>query len=472
MWEKRTQLDARCANIKTSVDPYSGEVRMLPIGKCSRIGIAGLLAACTAACGSSDEGTEPVPGEGCAANEVLEGGECVLDPYRHEPADQLDTDNVVLGNPDDPLQLIALPAPPKSGFRLVMEPRFADPGDEFEECHSWPIPNLNNTWVYTAELHTSPGLHHANLYALKIDETEGAQPYPKCRGRADVTIFGQINTILSGADTSDLFIPNVLFANSTQVLNTERYALPDGYAYEVGGGLEVMTDVHIQNTTPDRLRVEAAWDFYTMPLDLVTHPSGIFVYFWLDFLLPPRGSKTLTTTCNWAGGEVASIMPHTHQWATGFTAEFGSSMMDFGSNNGEEYNQPAHDGWMETLETPYSRKGTGLADSDIETYDPAIVTENMNAVRFSCEFDNTTDHDMCFGIGENEMCFLFGYTTPLEAQRTGIILAEGARCITFNPAWAGRRFNFDEWLQTETPDIQQKLGNGIFGSRGECPYQQ
>ncbi len=419
------------------------------------------------ACSSSDDSSDGPAGPACKKGQIEAEGQCILDPYRWEPAEQLDLDNVVAGNPDDAFVLLDLPPPPKSGFRLMMEPRVLEGGDEQERCHSWQLPDLTHRWIYTAELHSSPGMHHANLYGLKPDEVGGPQPSPGCRGRADGQIFGQLQVVFTGGDTSNLIAPTVLFANSTQVLGGERYGLAEGYAFKIEEGFEVMTDIHLQNTTPDELRVEAAWDFYTMPESEVVNPSKMFVYIFFDFLIPPRSQKTLTAECNWAGGEVAAIMPHTHQWATGFNVEFGTAKM-------RDYDDmPEIGGWENTLVKPYDRQGTGLSDSDIQTYDPPVNTDGADSVRFECHFDNTTDHDMCFGIGENEMCFLFGYTSPPEAQRVGVILTEGSSCLTLNPADAGKKtFDIGGWLDTQPPEAAAKIISDFTGGPETCPYQQ
>lgn len=46
--------------------------------------------------------------------------------------------------------------------------------------------------------------------------------------------------------------------------------------------------------------------------------------------------------------------------------------------------------------------------SDIKMYAPAIKLENGDQLRYERTFNNTTDHDVIYGIGENEMCVLFG----------------------------------------------------------------
>ncbi len=421
---------------------------------------AGILVLASA-CGSSDD--EGAKKSKCDPGHIEEGGECILDPYRFEPAERLDVDNEVRYFTGD-LTELDLPPPPKSGFRIVMEPQYVESGLDENRCQAWKVPDdLAHRWIYTAEMHASPGMHHANLYGLEISGRE-PQPYPKCRERADATIFGGFFTVLGGMDTSNVIVPLVLFANSTQVIGGERYALAPGYAYEIPENHEIMTDVHLQNTQPDTIRVEAAWDFYTMPKSEVTDPSVMFVWLFFDFLIPPRGKKTLTAECSWAGGDVAAIMPHTHQWATGFDTEFGHATP-------RAFDGAPVPGTFVSMDEPmkiYDRQGTGLADSDIQVYDPPVNTDATDVVKFQCHFENTTDHDMCFGIGENEMCFLFGYMSPPEKQRLGVIITENASCLTLNPADRGEKtFNVAQWAasQDHDPTVLQRLAK-LGGSSG------
>lgn len=397
------------------------------------------------ACGSTDGGDPadgepegPIEGASCGDGRIIDDGECVLDPFRYEPDERLDFDNVLYFG-DEPLTLLTdLPDPPKSGFRLVMVPQEVPPGFDSETgagdgyadvspCQAWPMPDVGNNWVYTASLHTTPGLHHANMYGMAVDPDQGAQPYPNCRASADSMVFGQIPRALSG-DVENTFVPAVLFANSTQVIgvNAEQYALAEGYAYELPAGIEIATDTHLQNTTPDSLHVEAAWDFYTMPVEAVTNPASMFVYIHFGFLIPPRSEKIVHGNCGWGGGDVLAIMPHTHQWATRFVTNFGTAPL---IDNAPDI---ALDSFITDV-TAYDRDGIGLIDSDVQVYDPALETTGMDSVQFQCHFNNTTDHEMRFGVGENEMCFLFGYQSPVEAQRIGLMTSEDGACVTLDP---------------------------------------
>ncbi len=379
------------------------------------------------------------------------------DPRRHEPSEPIDQDNVVsYGAAGGGLTAIPnVPEPPKSGFRLVMQPQDIESGFEsptgFQDltaCQSWQIPDIKNRWIYSAMIHVTPGMHHATLYGVPINTEFPSQPYPHCTGSADGFVFGRMFSQLQGTDATPI-VPKLLFASSTQVIGieAERFSFAEGYAYEIPTGYQVMADVHLQNTTPEAVHVEAAWDFFTMPVDLVTNPAAMFVFVMFNFVLPPRAQTSLRATCNWAGGEVLAIQPHTHQWATGFETSFGSSPLTTYANMVSPEVTDTGDHVFTPSVSPYDRQGTGLTDSDIELYDPPIGTDGMNAVQFQCHFNNTTDHDMCFGVAQNEMCFLFGYVSPPEAQRFGVSFGNrAAPCLTFDGGDKPDNFSLPDWM--------------------------
>lgn len=444
-----------------------------------KLGLLGAALA-LAACGSEsskDSGNSGAGGSGGGAGECPEGEllfdeKCRPDPFRHEPEEQLDENNVQYYS-DEELTTLELPPPPKSGFRIIMEPQWVEPGEDVYPCQAWEIPpELENHYVYTSVVHTTPGLHHANLYGTEINDETGPQPYPGCYGRADGAVFGQIGGLLSGKTYGELKVPDVLFANSTQVVGREAYELPPGYAFKVTPGNEIVTDVHLQNTTGKRIRVEAAWDFYTMPKELVEKEVAMFVNIWLDFRIPARTQKTLNTTCAWDGGEVAAIMPHMHQWATGFDTMFGTAEL---YEDGELAGQPVV-GDLETMQAhPYHREGADVGESGVQVFSPAVDTNGANAVQFQCHYDNFTDADMCNGFAGHEMCFLFGYVHPPEAQRVAVIPTEGAPCLSLNVNTADPNgtLNILEYFNQSPPEVRDRLlemfvGDNAGGFFGGC----
>lgn len=201
-------------------------------------------------------------------------------------------------------------------------------------------------------------------------------------------------------------IPDVFFANSTQVVGEETLAFPAGMGFRFDPTREIATTIHYLNTGSAPQIVEVAYDFFTMPeadLEREVAPLSLGVN---DFLVPPHSIGKVGTDCPVFGGAVVSLMPHTHKLAQNFTVDL------------------TRDGKQErVLET-----GAYGLESDIHVYDPQIPLSVETTMKFECTFNNTTDHDVVYGIGENEMCILFGYIYPVKAQFVAYSPHQGDPC--------------------------------------------
>jgi hypothetical protein len=345
---------------------------------------------------------------GCSEPEVLNPLTCdrglerfrgaCLDPAtRYEPAERVDGANVVAYG--EPLAKLALPAPPKSGFRIIAPPRTMPPGGEEDYCLAWPFPSIKNRIVYGARIYTTEGLHHSNVVSKPIDPKLGPNPYPGCYpGASDP--FSQLPTV----------IPDVLFANSTQVVGQETLALPLGMGFPVDPTREITTNIHYLNTTAEPQRVEVAYDFFTMPEEELTAVVAPFAMQVNDFLIPPHATGSVGATCDVFGGSVVSLMPHAHKLLQRFT-------VDLLARGGTE-KRALEDGAFD-------------AASDIRVYDPPLDLKEIGQIRFECTFNNTTDHDVVYGLGENEMCVLFGYLAPPRRQFVAYADSQGEPCHSF-----------------------------------------
>src|SRR6185295_6735916 len=110
------------------------------------------------------------------------------------------------------------------------------------------------------------------------------------------------------------------------------------------------------------------------------------------------------TSCPVFGGKVVEMMPHTHKFATSFTVDFLHE-----------------DGKTKRI----IDNGAFNAESHITVYDPALDLSTVSQIAYSCTFNNSTDHDIVWGIGENEMCILFGYVYPVRNQFVGYAEKQG-----------------------------------------------
>ena len=131
-----------------------------------------------------------------------------------------------------------------------------------------------------------------------------------------------------------------------------------------------------------------------MPEADLVHEVAAFTLGVNEFLVPPRSIGEVGTDCQVFAGEIVSMMPHTHKLARNFTVDL--------DRDGKE---------ERVLESgPY-----GLG-SDIHVYAPQTTLKRVSSLRFECTFNTTTNHDVVYGIGENEMCILFGSIYPVRAH--------------------------------------------------------
>lgn len=333
-------------------------------------------------------------GASCAKGMLREAGKCIDPLRRYEPKEAVDHDNVVsyAAAPE-----LALPDPPKSGFRLIAPARRLAAGQEVEDCHAWQYPQLQNLNVYAARVYTSGGLHHSNVFGVPI-AADGPSPYPACAPKqADVDT--QLPNILKGD------IMDVLFANSTQIQGGEQIVFPKGMAFKIKTeGREVATTVHWLNPSSSEIISEVVYDFFTMPDAQVTQEIVPFVSENESFSIPAHSKGLVETTCDLLHeGNIVSIMPHAHVRTTAFAVDLIDA-----------------NGMMKTVLHDTGFDGT----SHIHVFDQPISTAGFTKIQHACSVNNDLGKPIVYGIGQNEMCTLFGYLYPPSAQQLGV--ARGA----------------------------------------------
>lgn len=323
-------------------------------------------------------------------------GRCVDPAARYEPDERLDDDNVVsfTGEPTH----LDLPDPPKAGFRLIMPPVELAPGEEQLFCVSWPFPEQHRDLVYAAKIYATGGLHHSNVFSPATDPELGPNPHPQCHPGAD-DAFAAIGE----------GVPDVLFANSTQVAGGETLVFPPGMGFRVHDDRDVVASVHLLNTTPEPLLAEVVYDYFTMPEEALSEELAPFVLDNRLIDVPAMQTETTTAECGVWDGHIVSLMPHTHEFATRFAVE------------------------TVTLEGErtliYEEEGFDL-ESDIAVFDDAVSLEGVHDLSFSCTYDNTKTEPLVYGLGEQEMCILFGYMYPPGEQFAGQQVDPDEGCTT------------------------------------------
>jgi hypothetical protein len=95
---------------------------------------------------------------------------------------------------------------------------------------------------------------------------------------------------------------------------------------------------------------------------------------------------------------IVSLMPHMHKLGTAFRAGYWG-----GTRDGEAFlDSPGYD----------PDRGVSVA------YDPPIDLGDADGAWFACTWNNTFDKTIVYGLGDNEMCTLFGYGFPPHATYT------------------------------------------------------
>lgn len=310
-----------------------------------------------------------------------------------------DGDSLPIGRPPP----AAPPANSVGGFEIELPRLTLQPGEEREVCFAMPLllrgsSRLVNAGVVT----TGPGLHHGNI-TTRSKTGEGVR---ECStgNQADLAL-----EIAAGG--------SVLFASSTQVQGNEWQTFPVGYAFRVGDDQEIVARMHYLNASTRPIVVSPRYQWFTIaPADLRLE-IGPFAWSYYKFHIPARSMFTAQADCPFSRPmNVVQVLPHMHALGRRFTLSFlggprdGQAILDL---------------------TDYGTRG----ETDIRQFMPAVeLTQGGrgDGVRFACTWQNTFDKVIEFGVGDNEMCIVFGFAYPPQnAYSAGV--TEDIDCLPILP---------------------------------------
>ncbi len=282
-------------------------------------------------------------------------------------------------------------------FTIQLPEETLAPGDEITPCYVFPLEIEGpSTFVNAAVLKTGPGLHHGNI-TTRPKTGEGMRP-------CEDDIGGEALDVVAGG--------SVLFGSSTQLVGEEWRRFPNDMAYQVKEGFEIVARMHYLNTTSQTLTVAPSYDWYTIPESDVTEVLGPIFWAIRNFEIPPQSEHTVSTECNFARPmQIVEAMPHMHALGT----HFGASIVG-GPNDGSAFLD----------EKGYDPEGS------IRVFEPPVNLDGSDGVRFSCTWKNPFDKQIVEGIGDNEMCMMFGYAFPVENAYTAVATPNGP-CIELTP---------------------------------------
>jgi len=287
------------------------------------------------------------------------------------------------------------------GFKIEVPPTTLAPGEEKTPCWIFPLEITGPSHIVVGgSVTVGPGMHHGNITTRK-KTGEGIR---ECNKAEDSGIGGEAGDIISGGA--------VLFGSSTQLTGTEWQSFPDGMGYRVKDGFEVVARMHYLNVSSEPLTVAPVYEWYTIDESKMAQEIGPFAWVYGDFSIPPKSEFTVEADCSFpAPMHLVNVLPHMHKLGTAFTASYLGGELD-----GKMF-----------LES----RGYDPDNGVMVQYDKAIDLSQGDGASFSCTWKNTFDKTIGEGIGDNEMCILFGYAYPPENAFTAS--ASGSSCFYVAP---------------------------------------
>jgi hypothetical protein len=268
-------------------------------------------------------------------------------------------------------------------------PQQLQAGEEVSDlCMSWTLNNETELWVNRVESRNGGLVHHSNWFFVpdfRYDVPDGAWD---C---AEEDFDELANALLGG----------VLHAQSTQA-RTELQQFRDGAAIRVPPFSRVVANVHMLNASDQAASTSLAIDVDTIPPAGVTARLVPFELMYLDLDLSAEARSEFRVDCDVTDDYRAQVgtdfdarihwmMPHYH--ALG-------DMYDVRILGGER------DG-----ESVFASQGDTYGEALGRTFEPPIDLGAAGArgLSFTCGFDNPRPERVGWGIGDQEMCILFGF---------------------------------------------------------------
>lgn len=237
-----------------------------------------------------------------------------------------------------------------------------EPGQESYLCYATTFDEAVD--IRRFEVDATLGVHHMVVARTLAPEPEGM-------AECDV-LFRNTWVPMFGSGTSEAEID-----------------APDGAAYHVSAGEQVVMQLHLLNTTPDAISNEIVVRAFEADPIVELEPIGIYAFGTNQIELPPRMATDVVNECTVERDvEAFAIFPHMHYLGLSMSLEVRD---DTGTWN-EVFRK---DGW----------------DFDQQEFVPQLLQLTPGTeTRVTCSYDNPTDEMVGFGESSiDEMCFLVTY---------------------------------------------------------------
>jgi hypothetical protein len=255
-------------------------------------------------------------------------------------------------------------------------------------CMSWTVGNEADLWVQAVRTENDGYFHHSNWFF--VPESTLAEP----DGHWDCwkVGFSEVDAAIAGG---------VLYAQSTQSRGEEQ-RFTTGAAVRIPARSRIVAYTHLLNAGAAAARTAMRLELDTVPRGEVTAELAPFRLNYNDLKIPPKTHAEFEGRCDVRATHATAVggpfrlrlyylLPHFHGLGTGFT---------LGVHGG------AHDG--ETLFRLEAAYGDPLGHTFPEPVDLAAL--GADGLWFRCAYDNPRDAEVGYGIGDQEMCVMLGFS--------------------------------------------------------------
>lgn len=253
-------------------------------------------------------------------------------------------------------------------------------------CRSWTLENEEELWVGAVELVQNEQSHHSNWTWAPDTAFDGPDGIWPCFTRN----YGFFEGGAAGG---------VLFAQSTQAPHEIEH-FPSGAGVRLPPHVRIISDIHLLNASTKPVTGHARLILYTHPAAEITTQLHVSHLEYDAIHIEPHTRARVTSNCSVAkqasdatgapfGGKIYYALPHTHTLATSYKLGLlggphdGERLLDLGGYNGVAHGRP---------------------------FDPPIEFTGSDGFSLTCEYDNSLDSVVIWGIGTNEMCEGFVWT--------------------------------------------------------------
>ena len=171
-------------------------------------------------------------------------------------------------------------------------------------------------------------------------------------------------------------------------VGTEPYELPEGVAFVLEGGSQVLLNLHLYNTTDAPISGTSGVEVDRIPQATVEYEAEVVYALDTDLDIPP-GDSVANHTCTFASqSTIVGVFPHMHKLGTRMSAKLGDTTF---------------------FDHPYTFEEQLNYATDLVEVAPD------DKITYSCGYTNSTGAYVAFGDStDDEMCVLGMYRYPSQ----------------------------------------------------------